>query len=185
MVADSKHASKDHRIEVQATMRIAASVLAALLLSFATCAQAAEKGLIIRAGDLLAQPFIDAAKSAPVTANQPVTILERRGGWASIEINGQKGWVRLLNLRLDAGPARPAASSGNPLAGLRTGSSGRTVTTGVKGMDEEDIRNSTPDYGELAELDGLGVAAADARTNAQRSKLAENTVEYLDKGRKK
>jgi hypothetical protein len=165
--------------------RVAASVLAAALLCLAPRAQAAEEGLIIRAGDLLAQPFIDATKSAPVTANQPVTILGRRGGWANVEIGGRKGWVRLLNLRLDAGPARPASALGNPLAGLRTGSSGRTVTTGVKGMDEENIRNATPDYGELAELDSLGVGAADARTNAQRSRLAENTVEYLGKERKK
>lgn len=167
---------------------VATSTVVALLLSLASAAQAAEKGLIIRAGDLLAQPFIDAAKSGPVTANQPVTILERRGGWASVESNGTKGWVRLLNLRLDPGTARPtSSSSGNPLASLRTGSSGRTVTTGVKGMDEEDIRNATPNYAELTELEGLGVDAADARAAAQRGRLAENKVDYLDNkgGRKK
>ncbi len=148
--------------------RIAASLLATLLLCLASAAGAAEKGLIIRAGDLLAQPFIDSAKSGPVTANQPVTIVERKGGWASVEAGAAKGWVRLLNLR------------------LRTGSSGRTVTTGVKGMDEEDIRNATPDYAELTELDGLGVGADDAKANAQKAKLTENTVDYLDnKGRKR
>lgn len=171
--------------------RCAAILLAAFLLCRVTSAEAAEKGQILRAGDLLAQPFIDAAKAGAVTANQPVTILERRGAWASVESNGARGWVRLLNLRLEPGAARPGSArpSGgpanflNPAAALRTGSSGRTVTTGVKGMDEEDIRNAAPDYQELELLGTLAVTADDARATAQKVALKENTVAYLDKGR--
>lgn len=162
--------------------RCAAILLAGLLMCGATAAQAAEKGQILRAGDLLAQPFIDAAKSGPVTANQPVTILERRGAWASVESNGARGWVRLLNLRLEAGAARPGGARPG-MASLRTGSSGRTATTGIKGMDEEDVRNATPDYQELELLGTLAVTADDARATAQKAALKENTVAYLDKGR--
>ncbi|MEJ5976921.1 hypothetical protein WG901_09770 [Novosphingobium sp. PS1R-30] len=163
--------------------RCAAILLAAVLLCRVTSAEAAEKGQILRAGDLLAQPFIDAAKSGPVTANQPVTILERRGAWASVEAGSTKGWVRLLNLRLEAGAARPGATRPGGIASLRTGSSGRTATTGIKGMDEEDIRNATPDYQELELLGTLAVTADDARATAQKAALKENTVAYLDKGR--
>ena len=166
----------------------AAILLAAILLCRVTSAEAAEKGLILRAGDLLAQPFIDAAKSGPITANQPVTIVERRGAWANVETGGKSGWVRVLNLRLEPaaarpGGARPAGGSGNPLSLLQTGSSGRTVTTGVKGMDEEDIQNATPDYAELELLGTLAENADAARANAVKSNLKENTVDYLDKGR--
>jgi hypothetical protein len=163
-----------------------AILLAATLLCRVTSADAAEKGLVIRAGDLLAQPFIDAAKSRPLTANQPVTILERRGAWANVDAGGQKGWVRLLNLRLDPGTARPARSESASAASLlRTGSSGRTVTTGVKGMDEEDIRNATPDYAALETLGTLAVGASEARATAQKANLKENSVDYLGKGRHK
>jgi hypothetical protein len=158
----------------------------------APTAAVAEKGLVIRAGDLLAQPFIDAPSAAKLTASQPVTIVERRGPWVSVQANGKTGWVRLLNLRLEpavavAGLSRPpTASRPSGLSSLmRTGSSGRTVTTGVKGMDEEDIRTSTPNYEELTLLEGLGVDAADARASAQRAKLAERSVAYLDKKRGK
>lgn len=160
--------------------RFAAIFLAAILLCRVSNAEAAEKGLILRAGDLLDQPFIDSAKSGPLTANQPVTILQRRGAWANVEAGGKTGWVRLLNLRLEPGVARP---SNNSTARLRTGSSGRTVTTGVKGMDEEDIRNATPDYAELELLGTLAVSTDDARAIAQKNSLKENTVAYLDKGR--
>jgi hypothetical protein len=177
-------------------MRRAISVCLVVMLLFgATSAEAAEKGLIIHAGDLMAQPFIDAAKTSAVTPNQPVTIIERRGAWANVESNGKTGWVRLLNVRLEPRPggtasgqasgSPPALSLNNPASLLRTGSSGKTVTTGVKGMDEEDIRNATPNLAELAVLDSLEVDAADARANAQKSSLKESSVDYLDKGRRK
>jgi hypothetical protein len=168
--------------------RAIVSCLLTLLLFHASEALAAtEKGLVIRASDLMAQPFIDAVKAGPLTANQPVTILERRGAWANVESNGKTGWVRMLNLRLEPRPGtpgatRPSGSSMNPLTALQTGSSGRTVTTGVKGMDEEDIRNATPDFDQVGLLGQLAVDATDARAFAQKASLKENAIAYLDKG---
>jgi Bacterial SH3 domain len=158
------------------------ALTASLLLTAA--AHAGEKGQVIRAGDMMAQPFIDAAKVGPVTANQPVTIVARRGGWINVEAGGKSGWVRTLNLRLEAAAGVPGAASAqkgsvNPLSLLRTNSSGRTVTTGVKGLDEEDIRNATPDPAQLAQLNALAVADADARASAERNKLKETQIEYL------
>ena len=165
-------------------------VLAVMVCGLAPTSASAEKGQIIRAGDLLAQPFIDAPSAAKLTASQPVAIVERRGPWVSVQANGKTGWVRLLNLRLEpavAGRTPPStASRPSGLSSLmRTGSSGRTVTTGVKGMDEEDIRASTPNYEELTLLEGLGVDAAEARASAEKAKLAERSVAYLDKRRGK
>ena len=173
--------------------KLRAFLLAALPLLSITAAHAAEKGLVIRAGDLMAQPFIDAAKAGPVTPNQPITILERRGGWANVETGGRNGWIRLLNVRLEPRAATAAtgqrtsspsaASIANPTSLLRTGSTRRTVTTGVKGMDEADIRNASPDPVQLLRLGTLGVDAATARAHAQKSNLKENTLGYLEKGR--
>ncbi len=159
-------------------------ILAAMLAMLAEVASAAEKGQIIRAGDLFVQPFIDAASAAKLTASQPVAIIERRGAWVSVQADGKTGWVRLLNVRLQpasAGPPR-AATAGNPLSSLlRSGSSGQTVTTGVKGMDEEQIRAATPNYAELAMLDTLAVDGNTARAAAASRKLTERPVDYLDK----
>jgi hypothetical protein len=163
-----------------------------MVCGLAPTAASAEKGQIIRAGDLLAQPFIDAPSAAKLIASQPATIVQRRGPWVSVQANGKTGGVRLLNLCLEpavavAGRTPPStASRPSGLSSLmRTGSSGRTVTKGVKGMDEEDIRASTPNYGELTLLEGLGVDAAEARASAEKAKLAERSVAYLDKRRSK
>jgi hypothetical protein len=153
-------------------------VLAALLLP-ASAALASERGLVIRAADLYSEPFIDAAKLGPLAANQPVVIVARRGGWVSVEVAGKRGWVRMLNIRLEPATRAP----GRPTAGMRTGSTGRTVATGVKGLDEADIRAASVDRAQLAKLDQLGASDGDARAYAAQHKLKESKVAYLKAGR--
>lgn len=155
--------------------------LGASLLLAPVAAYAAENGLMIRAGDLMSEPFIDASKAAKVKAKQKVTILERKGGWVRVEADGKAGWVRSLNVRLAEGAGRPRASSAN-VAQLRTGSSGRTATTGVKGLDEADLRRAKANYDELAALDATAVGEGDAQRAAAQKKLTENQVAYLDEG---
>lgn len=143
-----------------------------------------ESALVIRAGDLMAQPFIDAAKVAPVKPDQPVVIIERRGGWVNVRADGKTGWLRTLNLRLAAGTSDIARSSRGASL-LRTGSSGRTVTTGVKGLDEESIRNAPIDRAQLAALDALAVPDSAARDAAARKRLVESKLDYLKPGKVK
>jgi hypothetical protein len=161
---------------------IGISVIALGLLLPLVPAHAAETGAIIRAGELKAKPFIDAATMDKLAANQPVTILSRQGGWVQVESNGKTGWVRMLNIRMQSatgsGPAAKPKSSG--LASLlHTGSSGKTVTTGVKGLGEENIRNATPDPVQVAALARLAVPAAEATANARQSGLQESQIAYL------
>lgn len=161
-------------------MHYARVVLLAAGLLIGTAALASERGLMIRAGDLFEQPFIDAKKLGPLTPNQPVTIVERRGGWVSVDAGGKRGWVRLLNLRLE--PAvQPTA--GRSTAALRTGSTGRTVATGVKGLDEADIRSASLDRGQLAQLELLGVTDDAAKQYGSQNQLKDSLIAYLKPGK--
>lgn len=155
-------------------------LIAAIVLLPWTAALANEGGLVIRAGDLFAEPFIDAAKLGPLTSNQKVTIIERRGGWLAVEVDGRRGWVRMLNVRLES-VARPGGST----AAMRTGSTGRTVATGVKGLDEVDIRNASIDRDQLNRLDQYAATNGDARLHATQNNLKETKVDYLKAGKVK
>lgn len=166
------------------TRKLGALLWATVLIFPLASAQADEKGQIIRAGDLMTEPFIDAAKAGPVAASAPVTLLERRGGWVRVETGGGTGWVRMLNVRLEAAPALASAGpttgrSTSPLSLLRTGSTGRTVTTGIKGLGEEDIRQASANYAQLDQLGSFAVAPAASRAHAQANQLKENDVAYL------
>lgn len=163
---------------VPALLCLRASIPAALLLVAAQAQAANERGLIIRGGELYSQPFIDAPKDGALTPNQAVTIVDRRGGWVRVVAGARSGWVRALNVRLEA--VAPGVGSA---ARLRTGSTGRTVATGVKGLEEADIRGASIDRGQLARLEGLGASEAQARQAAADYKLTEHKVDYLKKGK--
>ena len=161
-------------------MHYARVVLFAAGLLTGSAALASERGLMIRAGELFDQPFIDAKKLGPLTPNQPVTIIERRGGWVSVDAGGKRGWVRLLNLRLE--PAvQPIGMRST--AALRTGSTGRTVATGVKGLDEANIRSAALDRGQLAQLELLGVTDDAAKQYGSQNQLKERMIAYLKPGK--
>jgi hypothetical protein len=162
-------------------MRISSAVVGALALGIAAFPAAAEEGAVIRADELKAMPFIDAATSAKVAANQPVTIVSRKGGWIEVRVGGQTGWLRMLNVRLQgaSGPA-PGQANVRSASLLRTGSSGKTVTTGIKGLGEEDLKNAAPDPAQLAELASFAVPASEASANAQASGLVEQQVDFVD-----
>jgi hypothetical protein len=153
------------------------AILLAAALLLPGQALASERGMTIRAGDLYAEPFIDAAKLGPLPANQSVTIVARKGGWLSVETGGKRGWVRMLIVRLES-----ATASGSTAA-LRTGSTGRTIATGVKGLDEGSIRNASIDREQLEKLDKLGASEADARGHGAQNNLKENQVVKLKPGK--
>jgi hypothetical protein len=172
-------------------MKFASAIISALLVAVPAFPAAAEDGAVIRADELKAMPFIDAATSAKVPANQQVTIVSRKGGWIEVRVNGQTGWLRMLNVRLQ-GAGSPAQGQANVHAAslLRTNSSGKTVTTGIKGLGEEDLQNASPDPAQLAQLATLAVSADEASSNAHASGLVDQQVDFLDqktktKGKKK
>ena len=169
-------------------MRPVGLIIAAVAVLSPVTGWAAERAFAVRAGELKQQPFIDAAAAGSVAANQAVSVLTRQGGWVRVESNGQSGWMRMLNIRLAV--ATPASGTGTGSssnrssltssgAQLRTGSSGKTVTTGVKGLDESNIRGSTPDEAQVAQLEALGVDPSEAASHAASSGLKEQSVQYL------
>jgi hypothetical protein len=92
----------------------------------------------------------------------------------------------MLNVRL-AVAGGPAAGQTNVRAAslLRTNSSGKTVTTGIKGLGEEDLQNAAPDPAQVAELTAMAVPASEASANALASGLVEQQVDFLGEKKSK
>lgn len=74
----------------------------------------ASPATLIRAQPLLAAPDGLAAIVAPLAANTPVDVLERRGGWSRVRAESKEGWLRVLALR----EARSLLPSAGNVAGL-------------------------------------------------------------------
>jgi hypothetical protein len=153
-------------------MRFLALILALPL------AAAAEPATLIRAAELKQAPATDAATVATLAENAAVDALERRGGWTRVKAGAAEGWVRMLGLRF--GGAAKAGDSG--VAELfnvaRTGTSGTQVTTGVRGLDAEQIANAQPNRAELAKMKRYAARPEAAASFAAEAKLSPVAVEY-------
>lgn len=156
-------------------------ILTSLLLastSFSSLA-VAEAGSLLKDDVLRAKPFGDAEIIANLNAQDKIDVRLRKGAWANIQTPaGKAGWIRVLNIRTGSG--KGGDSGIGAIASLfKTGSSGNTVSTGVKGLSEEQLKNAQPNPEEARRLNAYKISEAEARNFAKQGKLSAQQVDYL------
>ena len=138
----------------------------------------AEPATVIRATELKAEPATDAATVTQLAEKTQVDALERKGGWTRIKAGNAQGWVKMLALRYDGAGKRGDSGVAQAFNVARTGSSGTQVTTGVRGLDEEQLAKAQPNPAELAKLNRFAVDRAGATEFAAEGKLSSVSVAY-------
>jgi hypothetical protein len=148
-------------------------------------AHAQETGFMLRETELKAKPFVDAQTLAKLPEKAPVTVVSRQGGWTQVKSASGTGWIRMLSMRL--GSADPAAKPNTSfLAALglgrtsRSSTGGPSVTTGVRGFSEEELKVAKPDPAQLAKLGEANVGAGDAALFAKQGGLIARSVPFVD-----
>jgi hypothetical protein len=162
-------------------------VLAAVL-ALAAPALAIESGYTLRPTELKAKPFVDAETVATLAEKTRVEIVTRQGAWMQIRTRDTRnqGWVRMLSVRLGDPNQKPG---GGILSAIGIGGRSRpqttaTVTTGVRGFSEEDLKEAKPNPGEVARMESFAANAAHIQPFVQDGQLAARDVPYFDeKGR--
>ena len=179
-------------------------------LLFASLGLAADQyAVTLRDSKVVAKPFRDAASIGSIDSDTRIQVLKRKGGWYKINNDGQTGWVRLTNLRLQRGASNKNKAKknkgkgkgktsapgqqkkkigsldtlGEALTGglFTTGSSSKvTSTTGIRGLDEEDIGNAEPNPAAVAQLDKFTVSTDQAERFASKAKLNSTQLDYLE-----
>lgn len=146
---------------------------------------AAESATTLRATEMLSEPMGSAEVVAKLGAKATVDLTERKGAWAGVKnAEGLDGWVRILNLRTGSSDGK-ASGGGNQLAAaFLTGSSGNDVSTGVKGLSPDKLRNAGSAPSEVAMLDQLAAGPDDARQFAATGSLEAQQVDYLKEERR-
>jgi uncharacterized protein YraI len=159
--------------------RSLAALLAILLLAMGTTL-AGEAGTALKAADLKAEPFRDAQTVGSLTAGDKVEILKKQGGWFQVKSATGRGWVRMLSIR--RGEARKASGDAAGVLGLASGRAGTgnvVATTGIRGLNEEELKAAKFNETELRKVESFAVKEAEARRFAAEGKLATRKVEYL------
>jgi len=143
-------------------------------------AHAEQTTYTVRSTEIKQQPFSDAATVARLNENASVTIVTRQGGWVRITSKAGNGWVRMLSLRSNSTATKRGDSGFQSLFNIgRSGSSGITVATGVRGLSEEDLKNAKPDQREFEKLQNYEVNKAKAEKFARDAKLKSRKLDYL------
>jgi hypothetical protein len=143
-------------------------------------AYADQTAYIVRSTEIKQQPFSDAATVASLDQNTSVNIVKRQGGWVRITSKSGNGWVRMLSLRSSSTASKRGDSGFQNLFNIgRSGSSGFTVATGVRGLSEEDLKNAKPDQREFEKLQNFEVNRAKAEKFARDAKLKSRKFDYL------
>ena len=143
----------------------------------------AESGAVLKDTPLRSEPLGSASEVAQLKAKETVEITARQGAWAGVKTPaGAEGWARILNIRTGSGAAATASSL--QLASVfATGSSGTSVSTGVKGLSAEQLTSASPDASQVAMLDGFAVSTGDASQFAAQAPLSAQRIDYLPEER--
>ena len=155
-------------------------VLAMVLM--ASPALGAETGKLVVAEPLKAEPFRDAKNLAQRASGDGLQILKRQGGWYQVKSGKGNGWVRMLSVRRADVKKASAASEASGLLALASGRAGTgavVATTGIRGLDEEQLKSAAFSESALAESDGHVKSAAEAAAFAARGKLVARKLDYL------
>lgn len=151
-----------------------------LFASLTALAHAEQIAYTVRSTEIKQQPFSDAPTVATLGEKTQVNILSRQGGWMNISSERGSGWVRLLSLRSSSTATKKGDSGLISLLNVgRTGSSGVTVATGVRGLSEEDLKNAQPNPRELEKLRRYAVDKPQAQNFARGAKLQTQQMDYL------
>lgn len=155
-----------------------------LLLGFVSAAWAGGAAYTIRPTELKAKPFNDAQTLTTLLPNVRVEVLSRQGSWTQVKADTRNGWVKMLSLQLEkSGQSKRGDNGLSALFNVAaTGRSGSTVTTGIRGLSEEQLKDAKPNPQALQAAKRYAVNRADAQRYAAEGKLKAQSVDYLEGG---
>ncbi|MET0093822.1 MAG: hypothetical protein ABW120_09835 [Sedimenticola sp.] len=164
------------------------SIVLVLLLSAGFSVDAGQLATVLHATQLRDAPFTDAAVLATLQPRSSLMVLKRKGGWYQAGFGEHAGWVRMTALRfVQPAEGRPdrsgeeGAAAFNFLTTGRSGYTGITAATGIRGLDSADLLNAHPDRKAVAELERFRAEDKSVKRFAAKGGLKHREVAYVEK----
>lgn len=153
---------------------------AALALCAASASTWAASGTVLRAEKLYSQPASTSKVATSVAKGTNVEILAKQGGWLRVKSGTSTGWIRLLSVRAGTG-GLGGTGMGDVVGAATTRSDPSRVVAvaGLRGLNEEDLKQAKFNEAELARMEARNVSASQARSFASQSGLAAVSVPDL------
>jgi hypothetical protein len=145
---------------------------------------AAEMGTALKADNIRKEPYTDAKKTGSFARGDKLEILSKKGAWLKVKTAKASGWVRLLSVK------RGTSKSGNEVAGVLDVASGRAgtgqvvATTGVRGLNEEDLKKAKYNAAEVKKLESYTQTSKQGEQFAKSGGLKAVKFAYLPESQK-
>ncbi len=139
-----------------------------------------EAGVALKPAEIKTAPYRDASPSGSLAKGDKVEILKRQGGWYQVKSRKGSGWVRMLAIR--RGAARKRSIKTDKILELASGRAGTgkvVSTTGIRGLNEEELKQAKYNEAELKKLESFTTQEDSLRKFAAEGKLVAQQVEYL------
>ncbi len=156
--------------------------LAAALFAAVAATAYAEPVTLERDSVLRAEPRVDAAAIANLARGATGDAVARQGAWVQIKSGAATGWLYSFNVRFGAAAGSADGAGAGSVLGRVFGPRQRvnvTATIGIRGLDEEDLKQARFDGGQMQELDGYAASREQAEAHAGEAGLSASRIEYL------
>ncbi|WP_246028541.1 hypothetical protein [Shewanella atlantica] len=141
-----------------------------------------ENASLVRDTELKRKPFSDAPTITTLPQALDILVLSRQSSWLQIRAEDYTGWVKMFSVRFTG----YAAQTSDSFAGTKelfnlitTGSSGSTVTTASRGLDENKFSDPAPNPDAFAVMQSLTTSKTEAHSFAKEQNLREQQQDYL------
>lgn len=137
---------------------------------------------VIKKTNLLMQPSNQSDTAGSVAAKEKINIQKRKSAWYFISTENRpktghlSGWISMLNVRFTATAKREGELGVGSLFSSVTNDILPTVSTGVRGFDENDLRNAKADLKQLLLLNTYVVSSGAAASFARKGRLQANKI---------
>lgn len=140
----------------------------------------AEAGTALKPAEVKTAPYRDASPAGSLAKGDKVEILKRQGGWYQVKSAKSSGWVRMLSIRRGAAHKRSIDTDKIlELASGRAGTGKVVSTTGIRGLNEEELKKAKYNEADLKKLESFTTSEAALRKFAAAGKLMAREVDYL------
>lgn len=143
----------------------------------------AEPVTVERDSVLRAEPRTDAGVAGNLAKGATGDAVARQGAWVQVRSGTVTGWLYSFNVRFGAvNSASSSGAGGGSALGRVFGPRQQvnvTATIGIRGLDEEDLKQAHFDEGQMRQLDGYAASREQAAAQAAKSGLNATRVEYL------
>jgi hypothetical protein len=155
--------------------------LALSVVLLAAASAAAQQFALERDSPLYAEPRLDAAQVTQLKQGAGGEVIGKQGAWISVRTSAGNGWLFSFNVRFQSAKGE-TGDTGGPALGRVFGPRQKvnvTAAIGVRGLEEEDLRQASFDAGQMKLLDGFAASRQSAEDRARATGLAPEQVDYL------